>query len=89
MNSPEEFDWQFGDEIPDDFDWEGYSFDTNFFIEGHSDDGDSGYAIFRIMNPDLGIAKYLAIYNIHNGYYGHGFDFGIQGTTKLIRTGVL
>lgn len=30
---------------------------------------------------------YLCLYNHHNGYYGHGFDFTIK--TKPIKNGIL
>lgn len=60
---------------------ESYVFDRDY-MEDH-DDGrlDEGGAVsFRLVSegrPDL----FLFLFNIHNGYYGHGFSFGIDETS--------
>jgi hypothetical protein len=54
----------------------GFVFDTAYFqkIDGGAFD-DGGMAIFRIVNGTA--QKFIHIFNVQNGYYGHGFDFGI------------
>lgn len=42
-------------------------------------------AIFRIVNREA--EKFIHIFNSHNGYYAHGFDFTIAG--KTVREGSL
>ena len=34
-----------------------------------------GWEIFRLTNAN-GVEIFLYIYNEHNGYYAHGFNFG-------------
>ena len=72
---------------------ESYTFDKNFHIvlEQMDDERDEAYgvledggmAIFKVVSsccfPDL----YIHIYNSHNGYYGHGFDFCENEKTLL------
>ena len=56
-------------------DWE---FDPHFFSEGCSDDGScgvEGIAVFRIVHKDTNEFRYIHLYNLHNGYYSHGFSF--------------
>ena len=66
---------------------ENYSFDPAFFEERKSgrefDEG--GIAIFRVTDGDN--EKFIHIFNCHNGYYGHGFYFSINGVD--IQTGTL
>lgn len=54
---------------------EPYVFDKTFRQDVNSQDLDSGGQVaFRLVasgKPDL----YLHIYNSHNGYYSHGFEF--------------
>lgn len=71
------------DGVPD---LEGFVFDTAFFkhVDGGTFDG-GGMAIFRIVNGST--ERFIHIFNSHNGYYGHGFDFAIGG--KSIQNGVL
>lgn len=57
-------------------DWESYRFDASFFQEGRGRD-EGGMAVFRLIGPST---KYLHIFNSHNGYYGHGFNFSVDGT---------
>jgi hypothetical protein len=56
----------------------GYSFDPSFFMEirpSECERLDNGtMVIFKIINKD-GLAKFIHLYNCHNGYYGHGFTF--------------
>jgi len=58
-----------------------YNFDKEYFetvqVGGEFDGG--GMVRFRLVaedKPDL----YLHLYNIHNGYYSHGFEFKINDT---------
>ncbi len=44
-------------------------------------------AIFRIIKGELDLPKYLHLYNYHNGYYGHGFQFKVG--EKVIAEGGL
>ena len=65
-----------------------WTFDTSFFQE--LEEGHHGYdvhavAVFRLVNGDNEL--FLRLYNEHNGYYGHGFDFSKDG--EIIRAGCL
>lgn len=62
-----------------------YVFDTSFYIENFAwekDDGDDYEevyrAAFKLTNGKNDI--YLVIWNQHNGYYAHGFQFCNGGT---------
>lgn len=67
-------------------DLKGFVFDTAFFKQVEGGDFDcGGMAIFRIVNGEA--EKFVHIFNTHNGYYGHGFDFAIGG--KTAREGTL
>ena len=50
---------------------ENYVFDTTTKVE---DEGEA--AIFRLIGPN-GSNVYLHLYNYHNGYYAHGFNFSV------------
>jgi len=52
-----------------------YSFDKKFYkhLEGGDLDG-GGIVIFKLIAPKQK-NLYLHIYNSHNGYYSHGFEF--------------
>lgn len=52
-------------------DYTGWLFDQNFIEDG------GGMKVFRISKD--GKFKYIHLYNIHNGYYSHGFDFSVLG----------
>lgn len=59
----------------DDSQLEGWVFDPDFFQE-HAEESDwesKKIAIFRLVNGDK--ERYLHLYNKHNGYYSHGFQF--------------
>jgi hypothetical protein len=66
-----------------------WTFDASFFqklntnIDDHYEYDER--AVFRLVNEDNQL--FLHLYNIHNGYYGHGFDFAKDG--EIINTGVL
>lgn len=73
-----------------DTDWSGWVFDTAYFQQVFDTDGkwhfDGGsMVIFRIVNGDR--EMFIHLYNVHNGYYGHGFDFKVNDQT--IREGCL
>lgn len=59
----------------------GWVFDTSFFeqVNDEREFDEGGMAIFRIVKGDR--EKFIHIYNSHNGYYGHGFDFKIGEDT--------
>lgn len=81
-------DKPFGDEVtPSEELLESYVFDTNFIQYDDEKTNEYGYnkyenggaVSFRItcptsMSPDL----YINLYNHHNGYYSHGFEFGVK-----------
>jgi hypothetical protein len=64
-----------------------YNFDTNYFEEVQPKEPEEGYACcldngnmvrFRLIaegTPDI----FLHLYNIHNGYYSHGFIAKVKG----------
>jgi len=54
---------------------EGFVFDPDFMIESDIDETyDEGrFAIFSIVNGER--RYYIHLYNVHNGYYSHGFKF--------------
>ena len=55
----------------------GYYFDTTYFSEeGLGEDYE--YAFFRLLHKEKP-PLYLQLYNIHNGYYAHGFDAFVDG----------
>lgn len=53
----------------------GWNFDPTYIreVSGESEFDAGGMAIFRIVKD--GAEKFVHIFNSHNGYYGHGFDF--------------
>ena len=60
----------------------GWIFDRDYFKEVFNDrefDGGS-MVIFRITKD--GKEKFLHLFNCHNGYYGHGFTFGVGETVE-------
>lgn len=93
----QEADWFIADKprldasFPEDsqklLDLSGWVFDPSYFQAVSNDsvfDG-GGMVIFRIVK---GIReKFIHLYNIHNGYYGNGFDFIIN--SNVTRTGKL
>lgn len=75
---------------------EGYVFDTKFFkkLDDCYEEGDnvsygsldSGDAVcFRITKGKK--EKFLILFNSHNGYYGHGFEF--KEGNEVLQDGVL
>ena len=64
-------------EVGKDFDFSGFVFDTKFNQKRSWRGLDAGEAeIFKIINKDK--VYYIYIYNSHNGYYSHGFEFKID-----------
>ena len=59
-----------------------YRFDTQFFMEHEGGLLDSGkMVVFRIFDGEN--EKFIHLFNCHNGYYSHGFDFVINN--KVVR----
>ncbi len=89
----ESFGWRVCDENPcgkevfqeesGQTEWPSFQFDPEFFQEAPEGDDEGGTAVFRLIRecPISGIKeeKWLQIWNYHNGYYSHGFEFGVQG----------
>lgn len=65
-----------------------YSFDKYFFAEIKCDTEleDGSMVIFRLVCKDSD-DLYLHLYNCHNGYYSHGFEF--KKGDKILRDGRL
>ena len=55
-----------------------FCFDKNYFNNSEE------LATFRLIGPRQ---LYLSLYNIHNGYYSHGFEMSVGG--EIIRDGKL
>jgi len=60
-------------------DLKGFVFDKDFYRIIESKDNDcgldaGGMAVFRIVKGEA--EKFIHIFNCHNGYYAHGFEFG-------------
>jgi hypothetical protein len=70
---------------------ESYEFDTYFFQT--LQDGDcGGNATFRLTNGLYGDKQkeiFLTIFNTHNGYYSHGFEFVEGNYGKTLQSGKL
>lgn len=65
-------------DTPSNEDLEGYAFDKEFHEDvDHGGLDSGGMVVFKLVkdgSPDL----FLHLFNVHNGYYGHGFEFGIK-----------
>jgi hypothetical protein len=67
--------------------YDGWLFDTEFRQEvSNIKDMDEGSMVIFKITKD-GREKFIHIFNCHNGYYGHGFDFKIEDT--IIESGTL
>jgi hypothetical protein len=65
---------------------EDYRFDHDFFknINDIQDDEGGGTVVFRLLSAvDGNNPKYLHLYNHHNGYYQHGFNFSTPSEQGL------
>jgi hypothetical protein len=90
----EHADWYILDKIESDTtlsgfsgDLEDYNFDPFFFQKVDGDYDCGGMIVFKLINEKNGDEKYLHLFNIHNGYYGHGFEVSIDN--KIVRQGGL
>jgi hypothetical protein len=56
-----------------------WTFDPTFFDETHGSDryNVECRAVFRLVYGDNEL--FLHLYNVHNGYYSHGFEFSKDG----------
>lgn len=54
-----------------------FVFDPGFFMkdEGPDPNDDGNRAVFRLKAEDPDRVLYLVLWNYHNGYYSHGFEF--------------
>jgi len=95
QNCCEHADWFVSREKPktisetQDLNFDDFVFDKDFFEESvleQSEVDDGGSVLFRLIGKDNSEA-FLCLYNIHNGYYGHGFDMKIGG--QEIHSGAL
>ena len=70
-----------------DDDAHGFVFDPDFFLEhGDSDQFQAGGMVtFRLIKGEE--EMFLSLYNVHNGYYSHGFHVSVGG--EVIRSGSL
>lgn len=59
-----------------------YNFDPTFILVEHHILDDGGSAIFKLKGNNLK-TMYLHLFNSHNGYYSHGFDFSMSGVDYL------
>ncbi|MGL4600291.1 MAG: hypothetical protein ACRCVE_02040 [Plesiomonas sp.] len=70
------------DESLPDFNFDGYNFDTSFTPDESSDEecDDCQYVTLKMINSSGDVA-YLHLYNMHNGYYSHGWktSWGCEG----------
>jgi len=67
---------------------EGWVFDTRYITHVKGDVLDAGeMAIFRITKGCE--EMFIHIYNHHNGYYGHGFEFTVPEYAHLSKSGTL
>ena len=57
---------------------DGYNFDPTFFEESNAGCCDGLMAIFKLINETTNGVKYLHLFNVHNGYYGHGFHMSVD-----------
>lgn len=60
---------------------EGWVFDPDFFEQKSPEESsfaEQNLAIFRMTKGDN--VMYLHLYNVHNGYYSHGFSFSKDET---------
>jgi len=67
-----------------------YVFDKKYFEKDvcvDEDDYDDNRCMTFKMTSDEGPALYLTIFNCHNGYYTHGFEF--KDGEELIKEGGL
>lgn len=83
VSTSEEEDWDNPKSLVTDHDFDGYIFDTEYLQEGTSGNFEvGGFVRFRWVKqgyPDL----FLHLFNVHNGYYGHGFEMRIAGELKV------
>jgi len=65
----------------------GFFFDKEYFEQVEAEDtyDEGSMARFRMVNGDK--SKYLHLYNLHNGYYSHGFEVKHGGT--VVKSGSL
>jgi hypothetical protein len=70
-------------------DFEGYVFDRDFieivYAPRLDDGGMVRFKLTKPESPDL----YLHLYNVHNGYYSHGFEFTDKNDNTKIKEGWL
>lgn len=62
-------------------DLEDWSFDPSYFQQLNPKESydEGGLAVFRIVKGSE--ERFLHLYNLHNGYYAHGFELEVGGKT--------
>lgn len=74
-NSPyieEEWGDSYSGLVHDDIDVNGFVFDPTFVENADADVDGGGMIIFRLVKGNNQL--FLHLFNVHNGYYGHGFQ---------------
>ncbi len=75
------------DSVIEGTDFPGFNFDTSFFEDKlpgfYTEEG--GVALFKLIKGDE--TMFLTLYNVHNGYYGHGFEMCVNN--EKLRYGCL
>jgi hypothetical protein len=92
QNCCENAGWFISDTQPVDDDWlpekqeqpdelPGFNFDPEFryTLDSKGVYNDENFTVFRLVNAETKQEKFLCLYNVHNGYYSHGFDFEVPG----------
>lgn len=62
----------------------GHVFDPTFHVHADVTGLDAGdCVVFRLIGFDNEPDLFLHLYNAHNGYYSHGFTFGVPGEQPI------
>lgn len=76
-----DIDTTIGEQEIDEKELVGYVFDPKYMVDGANEDTyeQTRFVCFKLIphySDDSNPPKYLYLYNCHNGYYSHGFEFG-------------
>jgi hypothetical protein len=82
-----EFDFHYEQPSDEQF-LNGYVFDISYFEQYTPEYVDCGGVVeFRLIHESKD-AMFLYLYNCHNGYYGHGFQFQDQDGTVIMQSDI-